>query len=101
MQHLGPHARPPEGIRTVYKKYQKMKLEDLDADQEIVDLAARARDTLPPKVCIVKELGPELLNEAFRAFAGSDASDDLQHQYNESSIAVYEHEDMPGNTISP
>ncbi|KAF2825208.1 hypothetical protein CC86DRAFT_446623 [Ophiobolus disseminans] len=47
MQHLDPHQRPPDGIRHVYKKYQKMKATDLDGDEVIVDLSDGA--TLPDK----------------------------------------------------
>jgi alkylated DNA repair protein alkB family protein 1 len=95
MQHLDPHERPPDGIRNVYKKYQKMKLQHLENDRHIVYLTRRM-DTLPDKVRIVRELNAEDLSEAFRGFAGSN---EPQHQGTTSSIAVYEHEDMPGNTL--
>jgi len=97
MQHLDPHQRPPEGIRNVYKKYQKMKPKDLEEDQNIVDLTVVQQDALPEKVRVIKNLEIDQLKDAFRTFAGNNASDQLQHRHFEPSIAFYEHEDMPGN----
>ena len=97
MQHLDPHQRPPEGIRNVYKKYQKMKPKDLEEDQNIVDLTVVQQDALPEKVRVIKNLEIDQLKDAFRTFAGNNASDQLQHLHFEPSIAVYDHEDMPGN----
>ncbi|KAF2439676.1 hypothetical protein P171DRAFT_422368 [Karstenula rhodostoma CBS 690.94] len=37
MSALDPHERPPEQIRAVYKKYQRMKSDDLEKDTAIVD----------------------------------------------------------------
>lgn len=39
MAGLDPHARPPEGIRTLYKRYQKATVASLAADPDIIDFA--------------------------------------------------------------
>jgi alkylated DNA repair protein alkB family protein 1 len=88
MQHpLDPHQRPPEGIRGVYKRYQKMKPRDLDVDADIVDVVQHMR--------IVKHVGTEHLAQVFRNFLGEDAYQ-LSHDQEPSEIATYEHPDMPG-----
>jgi alkylated DNA repair protein alkB family protein 1 len=99
MQHLDPHERPPDGIRNVYKKYQKMKPKELEKDEDIVDLA-NDDAALPEKVRIVRELDIKTLSSAFRAFAGTETDDKLFDQLPTAPIAVYEHDDMPGNTLS-
>ncbi|KAH6442281.1 hypothetical protein HBI59_108860 [Parastagonospora nodorum] len=101
MQGLDPHQRPPENIRNVYKKYQKMKAKDLDIDADLVDLTQTSKDCLPGGVCVVRELDVADLTGTFRAFTGADACTDSQPQESASKISIYEHEDMPGLHILP
>jgi hypothetical protein len=97
MQHLDPHERPPINIRNVYKKYQKMKLKELDQDQEIIDLSCDTSASSNGKVRVVKEYAAEDLIATFRAFAGEDAK--LEDIRVSSSTPVYEHENMPGTVF--
>ncbi|KAF2641183.1 hypothetical protein P280DRAFT_498083 [Massarina eburnea CBS 473.64] len=99
MEYLDPHQRPPDGIRKVYKKYQKMKLQDLDADPDIVDLSSGMPPNLNSKVRVVKEVDPSQLSASFRAFAGGD----IPHHNSPvgERVTVYEHDDMPGLHIIP
>jgi alkylated DNA repair protein alkB family protein 1 len=97
MHRLDPHERPPMSIRNVYKKYQKMKLKELDQDQEIVDLSSDASAASSSRVRVVREYAAENLTAAFRAFAGDDA--DLRGLDMSAAIPVYEHEDMPGKVF--
>lgn len=94
MQPLDPHQRPPEGIRNIYKKYQKGKSGHLDQDQDIVDLSNDLQQSSSSKVRVVRCLDNDALANTFRAFAGEDAH--LQGCAPATSIPVYEHEDMPG-----
>jgi alkylated DNA repair protein alkB family protein 1 len=89
MQHqLDPHERPPERIRGVYKRYQKMKPRDLDLDAGLVDPVQDMR--------IVGHVETEHLAQVFRNFLGEDSSE-LSHDAEPSSeLAIYEHHDMPG-----
>ena len=96
MQSLDPHQRPPDGIRAVYKKYQKMKPAELDADINILDLRPDSHTALPEKVHVVKELQIQDLNDTFRTFIGENAGLEGQFDSSSSTIAVYEHDDMPG-----
>ena len=96
MHHLDPHERPPDGIRNVYKKYQKTKLNDLDLDGDIIDLSSDASASSNSKVRVVKRYTAEDLTVIFRSFAGEDEEPELQDMDMPRSIPVYEHEDMPG-----
>ncbi|PVH95151.1 hypothetical protein DM02DRAFT_537962 [Periconia macrospinosa] len=58
MTNLDPHERPPDGIRAVYKKYQKMKSYQLALDPDIVDLPGQSLPNRDPKIRVVKELDP-------------------------------------------
>jgi hypothetical protein len=98
MHHLDPHERPPDGIRNVYKKYQKMKLNDLDLDGDIIDLSNDASASSSGRVRVVREYTAEDLTAIFQAFAGEDGVE-LQDTDIPRSIPVYEHEDMPGRRL--
>jgi hypothetical protein len=94
MAHLDPHERPPDGIRNIYKQYQKMKLGDLELDSSIIDLSSHVPASLHSGVRVVAEWRREDVTAAFRAFSGEEARD-LDGAAT-SLVSVYEHEDMPG-----
>ena len=95
-QHHDPHERPPDHIRNVYKKYQKMKLRDLDKDPDIVDFKRGLSEKQKRHIKVIKEYKPEELTPAFRAFEGIQDPTDSQGSLIDSLILVYEHSDMPG-----
>ncbi|KAF5854186.1 hypothetical protein GGP41_006948 [Bipolaris sorokiniana] len=101
MHDLDPHERPPDGIRNVYKKYQKMKLNALNNDPDIIDLASHdaSASTTSTKVHVVKEYATKDLTAIFQAFAGQDVALDVITI--PDSVPVYEHDDMPGLHIIP
>lgn len=94
MQSLDPHQRPPDSIRHVYKKYQKMKLHDLDRDSDILDLSRPLSTSQQTKVLVVKELDLEPVTASFRSFAG-----DIKPEGPTSPPLAYEHRDMPGKGL--
>jgi hypothetical protein len=96
MEHLDPHQRPPDSVKEVYKKYQKMKPKDLDRDLDIVDLPDSLHTSAKDQVRIVGEWSGHNLSAAFRAFSGRDGQiyADLPPR-----TPVYEHADMPGRTL--
>ncbi|KAF2870170.1 hypothetical protein BDV95DRAFT_629423 [Massariosphaeria phaeospora] len=94
MQSLDPHQRPPEAIRNVYKKYQKMRLKDIDQDLELIDLDGDLSAAKKAHVSMLREIDVERLATAFRAFAGQN----LQSMH---SVPVYEIEDIPGLQVIP
>lgn len=92
MPQLDPHERPPDSIRNVYKRYQKMPSQQLDADADIIDLDQAPHTLLPDKVRVVQVLEAAQLEEAFGAFAGRA----VDSQSQQPSVAIYEHTDMAG-----
>ncbi|KAF2279752.1 oxidoreductase domain-containing protein [Westerdykella ornata] len=95
MESLDPHQRPPDGIRNVYKKYQKMKSTQLDGDADIVDPERDILREENTKVRTVREINPQQLRGAFRKFV------DVEVDIPDAPIPVYEHADMPGLHILP
>ncbi|KAJ4407884.1 hypothetical protein N0V91_003549 [Didymella pomorum] len=95
---MDPHQRPPDSVKDVYKKYQKIKPKDLDQALDIVDLPDSIHTSAKDKVRIVGEWSGHDLTVAFRAFSGQDGQTyaDLPLR-----IPVYEHADMPGLHIVP
>ncbi|KAF2624589.1 hypothetical protein BU25DRAFT_493563 [Macroventuria anomochaeta] len=98
MECLDPHQRPPDSIKDVYKKYQRMKLQDLDQDPDIVDLPKSLHTSAKDKVRIVEEWSGDDLTAAFRAFSGQDGQ---TYAALPSRIPVYEHANLPGLHVVP
>ncbi|KAF2713513.1 hypothetical protein K504DRAFT_498323 [Pleomassaria siparia CBS 279.74] len=109
MPSLDPLQRPPDAVRDVYKKYQRMKRVDLDSDHGIVHLERsldldvelphlreQSSSSRMGKASIVDILEREQLNATFRSFAGSFTDDESS-----KPVPVYEHENMPGLHIIP
>jgi hypothetical protein len=94
MDPLDPFERPPEGIRNVYKKYQKMKVEDLEKDTDIIDIESDASKFRDGHTRTVKILQQDNLRSAFEKYIEPGAL--------ETPITprpVYEHIDMPGRSL--
>ena len=85
---LDAHERPPEHVRSAYKKYQKLRGAALDSDPDLLD--PRAPATVQ-QLHLVRSIAPADLRSAFHDFAaGSLALPD-------TPVPVYEHRHMPGN----
>lgn len=97
MEHLDPHQRPPDRIKHVYKKYQKMKLKELDQDPDIVDLPSSLHTSAKEQVRIVEEWSGHDLTAAFRAFSGQG---EQTYPALPARIPIYEHVNMPGKGCS-
>jgi alkylated DNA repair protein alkB family protein 1 len=95
MEALDPYQRPPDSVRNVYKKYQRMSLQDLDADPRIVQLSQHAPADPASKLHVIREVDADRLTASFRSFVGGVAEVGT-----DSGVAVYEHEDMPGRPLS-
>lgn len=93
MSALDPHERPPELVRNVYKKYQRMKSADLDNDTAILHLEPLLARGVDPhgKLRIVDEWDSHHLTAACHRFGGDQAPSPQT-----SPLPVYEHDDMPG-----
>lgn len=91
---LDAHERPPQDIRNIYKKYQKMKKEHLALDQDIIDIPSGAQsDTLRE----VWRFNFGQLRPTFDAFNGSsNFPNSLDAGNLPDTIPVYEHPHIPG-----
>jgi hypothetical protein len=99
---LDAHARPPERLKGFYKKYQKLKANDLENDQTLLDLEqieAGRRLRVIKEINYKHQWASETTSERVSNNGG------LVDQFLgscEDLVRVYEHPDMPGmntNTI--
>ncbi|KAF2680793.1 hypothetical protein K458DRAFT_372800 [Lentithecium fluviatile CBS 122367] len=96
MEPLDPYQRPPDTIRSVYKKYQRMSPQHLDADPAIVDLSRDTTTGPKSRLRVVGEVEAGRLTAAFRVFGDGEVEPEAP-----LGAAVYEHEDMPGLHMIP
>lgn len=94
MDSLDPFQRPPDGIRNVYKRYQKMKVQDLEKDTDIVDIESDASMFRKGSIRTVKVLHDSDLVTAFKKYTESEK---LPSPI--TPVPVYEHGDMPGGSL--
>lgn len=89
---LDAHEAPPVGLKELYKRYQKLKLEDLDFDLEVLDFnKARVGDDME----VLKPIPSPYLESIFSRF--------VQEESDGSSITqdalVYGHKRLPGKNL--
>jgi hypothetical protein len=65
---LSAHDRPPDNIRNIYKKYQRIKVSEVDNDPGIIDLARLDPDDLPASIEISGSMSNKDLRLAFEEF---------------------------------
>ncbi|KAF2472566.1 uncharacterized protein BDR25DRAFT_284076 [Lindgomyces ingoldianus] len=94
---LDPYQRPPDNIRNVYKKYQKMKPKDLEKDPNILDIGIGPSAAQWNGLSIIAEFEPSRLERVFQSFASPTQG----HTYFDASVPIYEHKDIPGLQIIP
>jgi hypothetical protein len=98
-QKLDPHAKPPEALKTFYKRYQKLKSKDIEYDADLIDFEQ-------PEQCS----GLRLVHEVNYRIARATGTGELEKHddgnlvsefLNESSrlVKVYEHDDVPGKAL--
>jgi hypothetical protein len=95
---LDAHARPPDAIRDLYKRCQKLK--DFTNAHEVLDL-----HRLPmgcendPKIERVRELDARVIASILQAF---DERDEMVESLQSKGCGtyVYGHADMPGTTCA-
>jgi len=88
---LDPHARPPEKIKDLYKRYHKLKGNALLKDADLLDLQ---RDHA--SLTNIGELSADELEKTYIAFNHGDL---LLLKDTIHPLPIYTHEAMPGNTI--
>lgn len=98
---LNAHDRPPERIRNVYKKYQRIKTPEIDLDADIIDLEKLDMDSLPAPFAISGFLDSKKLRLAFDEFMGKmDPSATLNHGGGLiEDVPVFTHNKISGKSI--
>lgn len=86
---LDPHARPPEKIKNLYKRYQKLKGNALLQDMELLDLQ---RDHA--SLVRVGHVSVDEQDETFTAFSRGENEVTKTPSH---TLPIYAHEAMPGN----
>jgi hypothetical protein len=89
---LDAHQAPPQGLKEQYKRYQKLKTEDLDFDPEIKDFG---KAQLPDGVEILEPINSTHLASIFSTFAEGDNGNQSMIQ----DAPVYSHKKLPGRNL--
>lgn len=86
---LDAHEAPPSGLKELYKRYQKLKLEDLAFDTEVLDFSkARLGDDIE----ILKPIPSSHLESIFSRFVKEEDNNFFITQ----DAAVYGYKRLPG-----
>jgi len=86
---LDAHQSPPAGLKQLYKRYQKLKFEDLEHDSKILDFNG---SHLPNDVEALEPLKPSYLEPLFKRFDEQDGSNVFVSQ----DSPIYSHKKLPG-----
>ncbi|KAF2396986.1 hypothetical protein EJ06DRAFT_559595 [Trichodelitschia bisporula] len=89
MEHLDPHAKPPDAFKELYRRYVKLPAEDLERDELVVDPRGEAHGMR----CVGTVEGSRL-REVFGAF-------DEDWTGETDDAPVWEHPSVPGLYITP
>ena len=91
-----PHRRPPQPVKTLYKKYQRASSAAIDNDPEILDLRHLDRIYIGGengKLKIVDHIRSEIIQTACASF-GSHGID--QSRFQDADMPCYESQTVPG-----
>ncbi|KAF2421158.1 hypothetical protein EJ08DRAFT_702136 [Tothia fuscella] len=95
-KHLNPHAKPPEKIRELYKKCQKLKPDELADSPLILDMERNDLKT-NSHISIVGEM-TEDIDSIFQIYADNYQSSSPKAVY---PISIYAHDAVPGLRLVP
>ncbi|KZF22522.1 hypothetical protein L228DRAFT_260702 [Xylona heveae TC161] len=95
MQHYNAHERPPEKLRAIYKKYQKLTQAQIDADPNVIDFVRGLTPEQKSQLKIIKSIPEEALRKICSSL--NEASDREKSEIIEASnnASVYELEGLP------
>ncbi|KAI9665885.1 MAG: hypothetical protein M1821_003820 [Bathelium mastoideum] len=92
--------RAPTRLREVFKRFQKIKPDAVDADTEILDPSRGLTDSQKQNIRVVQWRDQDALEKTSAAFTGLQAA--LRWQgADEIRNLAYEHKDMPGLFLIP
>lgn len=88
---LDAHEKPPDVLRSVYKKYQKLSSNELTADVDIIDFRRGLSEQQQKLFTVVECSRPETLRAEFQLFLG-----DVEELETAAQINAYHHLSLPG-----
>jgi len=92
MADLDAHARPPEAIRLLYKRHQRLPIGDINTDPNVFDFQRQSFAG-----CTESSLDmPEDIHKVFSRFLGDDVGGDMHMTQSQA----YEHPRVPGTYYS-
>jgi len=96
----GTHELPPQDVHDVFKTYQAMRRQDLDADSNVVDFNKGLSEEQTSKIRPAGSISAEVLREACETFKsiqrelGLFEVPDFEQSYKD--VVFYSHDDFPG-----
>ena len=91
MESPSAHEKPPERIKTFYKKYQRMTLTDLQSEQDVVDFVRDSDACSKHNLRLVRTIDSDALGSSL-----SLASITGRPSHQSGLIQVFESDKMPG-----
>ena len=90
---LNPHDRPPQFIKSVYKRYQRLTLEAIQSDPMILDFRQSLSDEQQCSVRKIDNVPQSLINAACSHLGIAEVHKGVQLSMH---VPVYETEAVPG-----
>lgn len=87
---LDPHAKVPQELRTIFKRYQRLKGQALDTDREVFDLGKDASNDQKQRLRQVEFQEPEVMRRVFQRFEPGAVQEDVERRLE------FEFADVPG-----
>ncbi|KAF2224530.1 oxidoreductase, partial [Elsinoe ampelina] len=96
---LDAYAKPPEDLKSAYKKYQKISIAQLDSDDTVFDAAHEQYAGFTVNIQAKEELQmPAEISHIVQSFLSNRGS---MSRDGTSGCLCYEHPDMPGLLVFP
>ena len=91
---LDPRQKPPEFIKSTYKKYEKLKLKEVDTDANIIDFVRGFNEEQRSKIRKIGAVNGYALRTPCSSLSSPKS---LEHEEAENGPApVYEYDELPG-----
>jgi len=98
--HLDPHEKPPDAIRVAFKRLQKVRSKDLDADDGVIDFRRGLTTEQKDQIIESGVCDAQILNKTFAPFEhgeGDDSSaNEVIHTKVLQQVLIYDFVHIPG-----
>ncbi len=96
---LDTHQRPPESIKSIYKFYQTLKLDDLDVNPDILDFRRGLSLEQKEQCKQVDTMLSETVRDACIRFGHPRQDDDDDDYAHFVDTPIFEHGKVPGEAL--